>query len=590
MIGRYKEILFGLLLGLAMWIADAQMHAMMPTASAARQSALIEELFSPDGPPLVVRLLYVSFALLVGWLLWRSNQHERGVCEPEWQERLHGHEVVYAVTRISDATNKLLRSGEWEEQDLEAVSRIRHYARQIEDFVGHLPHDTETVALERPLFWEVELKVANWWERLKAANVAQSLASISLMVAVGFAVRFIAVLFVYDEQLTSPRGDFEFGWEVGRVANSLAAGRGFSSPLWGETGLTAWVPPVFPLLLAGVFKIFGSYTAASAIAALSLNSLFSALTSIPIVLIARKIFDNKVATLAGWAWAFFPYAIFISAFRVWGEGLDALLVVLLLLVVLRLAESHRASLWFGCGALTGFAALTNPNTMSVMPGLLGWACYRLRHNGANYWKPLSLTLSALLIVVAPWFMRNYKAFDQFVPFRSNFWLEAQLGNNQQAVTLMTGDRHPASNKTEMEEYRHLGELDYMAEQRRQTLAFIAANPASFAWLTARRVVFVWTGFWSFNPSYLASEPLQIPFVFFSTTLSLLMVAGLFAAWRRRNPLVATPVILLVCQPLVYYFTHPAIEYRHALEPVIIILAVVGGLRLKVGANRHVLSF
>src|ERR1700691_1853479 len=59
---------------------------------------------------------------------------------------------------------------------------------------------------------------------------------------------------------------FGFGWEMGRVARSLAEGAGFSSPLPLPTGATAIVGPVYPLLLALVFKISGVYSTASAIA------------------------------------------------------------------------------------------------------------------------------------------------------------------------------------------------------------------------------------------------------------------------------------------------------------------------------------
>ncbi|MBK9312628.1 MAG: hypothetical protein IPM55_00005 [Acidobacteria bacterium] len=46
MIGRYKEIFFGLLLGLAMWMADALMHTMMPMSGSEHQSSFWVELLT----------------------------------------------------------------------------------------------------------------------------------------------------------------------------------------------------------------------------------------------------------------------------------------------------------------------------------------------------------------------------------------------------------------------------------------------------------------------------------------------------------------------------------------------------------------
>ena len=87
--------------------------------------------------------------------------------------------------------------------------------------------------------------------------------------------------------------NFSFGWEMGRIGRSLAQGQGFSNPFSETTGPTAWEPPLYPFLIAGVFKLFGIYTHASALVLLSINSLFSALTCIPIFLIAKRCFAKS---------------------------------------------------------------------------------------------------------------------------------------------------------------------------------------------------------------------------------------------------------------------------------------------------------
>ncbi len=51
-----------------------------------------------------------------------------------------------------------------------------------------------------------------------------------------------------------------FLFESGNIAHSLATGHGFSSPFRVDTGPTAWMTPLFPLLLAGIFRVFGAYT------------------------------------------------------------------------------------------------------------------------------------------------------------------------------------------------------------------------------------------------------------------------------------------------------------------------------------------
>src|SRR5215467_14280010 len=117
------------------------------------------------------------------------------------------------------------------------------------------------------------------------------------MVAVALAIRLAVVAFLYPERLNPDRDHWRFAGETGRIARSLVQGHGFSSPQQADTGPTAWMTPLYPLLLAGVFKVFGVYTKASAIAMLSLDSLFSALTCIPVFLVARKEFGERAGII-----------------------------------------------------------------------------------------------------------------------------------------------------------------------------------------------------------------------------------------------------------------------------------------------------
>src|SRR5271165_5777710 len=56
-------------------------------------------------------------------------------------------------------------------------------------------------------------------------------------------------------------GYFGFGWEAGRIARAVALGHGYSDPfIWVRTGPTAWLPPLFPLMIAACFKLFGVYS------------------------------------------------------------------------------------------------------------------------------------------------------------------------------------------------------------------------------------------------------------------------------------------------------------------------------------------
>src|SRR5262249_6813229 len=128
------------------------------------------------------------------------------------------------------------------------------------------------------------------------------------IVFIALILRLIVVVLLYQHQLSPERDYFHFGGEVVRVARSMASGHGFSSPLFADTGPTAMVTPLYTFLLALVFKLFGVYTAQSALVILSLNSLFSALTCLPIFFIARQTFGSAGACRFCSVWVFCRFA------------------------------------------------------------------------------------------------------------------------------------------------------------------------------------------------------------------------------------------------------------------------------------------
>jgi hypothetical protein len=101
----------------------------------------------------------------------------------------------------------------------------------------------------------------------------------SSMFWAGFIIRVLYITVVHTYRIRPEEDHLQFGWEMGRIARALATGFGYADPFTSHSGPTAWSPPLYPLLIAGVFKIFGVYTAASAWVLLTINSIFSAATS-----------------------------------------------------------------------------------------------------------------------------------------------------------------------------------------------------------------------------------------------------------------------------------------------------------------------
>jgi len=396
--------------------------------------------------------------------------------------------------------------------------------------------------------------------------------SLLLMVVVALVLRLAVMSFLYPERTDPARDHWRCGGEAGRIARSIVQGEGFSSPLFGKTGPTAWLAPVFPYLLAGIFKIFGVYSDASAIAALALDCLFSALTCIPVYFIAKKHFGEDAAVWAGWVWAFFPYAIFFSADFIWATTLSTLLMSLIFLIALYLDTSSSVWPWVGFGALSGLSGLTDPVVMSVAPFLGAWAWYRLYKSGSRWLAPGLGAVLTVILVVSPWFIRNYETFHKVIPFRSCLGLEVYFGNNADSWHWGPPGYHPSDNENEWLEYQQLGEVAYTSKKFHEGLAFIDSHRALYVGQTVRRVVYLWTGYWSFNSRYLQEEPADPFNMIFCTGFTVLTLAGLRQSWRL-DPSIAVPYLLVfLFFPVVYYLTHPEDYYRRPIDPQYVVLA------------------
>src|SRR5271157_1361171 len=119
--------------------------------------------------------------------------------------------------------------------------------------------------------------------------------SILFIVLVAFLLRLAVITIGHTYRITPRRDHFQYGWEMGRLARSIAMGQGFSSPTDLPTGPSAWAPPLYPYILAGVFKLFGVYSALSAWVILTFNSVFAALTCLTLYRTAERIYGISVA-------------------------------------------------------------------------------------------------------------------------------------------------------------------------------------------------------------------------------------------------------------------------------------------------------
>jgi hypothetical protein len=403
----------------------------------------------------------------------------------------------------------------------------------------------------------------------------KSLASPPVICAVALAARFA---FIAEQCSRIPREALAvvpFQQEAGNIAYALFRGNGFADVFRSDTGPTAWLAPVFPLLLAAIFKLSGAFTFRAFLLIVSLNAAFSAAACFPLFFATRRIAGTTTAaSTAAWLWAVFPNAIVMPFEWVWDTSLSALLAATILWATLELGNDDRTPRWRDWslyGLLWGFALMTNPSLGSVLPFLLAWRIYLSYKLGRFRWVQPALVLGIVLLCCAPWTIRNYKQFGRFVPIRSNFPFELWLGNNDVYDLHSPHTRTRITRYEEARSYAQAGEVAFMEDKWAKATSFIVTHPALEVQLAGRRFVATWTGLES-PIQGLRSGPNLVRWALlcnFTVSLGALM-AILVLATRGSDflvPLAAFPVVF----PVLYYVTHTSLRYRHPVDPVLILL-------------------
>lgn len=393
----------------------------------------------------------------------------------------------------------------------------------------------------------------------------------------GLIVRIAYMTLAHTYRVSSYQDHFQFGWEAARIARSVATGHGYSDPfILGNTGPTAWLPPLFPLMIAACFKFFGPYTPLAAWTVLSLDCLFSASTAPAVFEIAGRCFNRRVALWSGWLWALYPAAMQYAVKWVWEMTLTTMLFAWVLVIALRVrgigssegdGEPQTLRRWLAFGFLWGLIALCNPSLAVFLP-----VCGLWMLAGAKDWRrSFALAIASGLIFfacLAPWTRRNWKVFHTFIPIRGNFGAEFYYGNRPDSQGFPWGVI--IASRPDLARYARIGEPAYVKELGDRAKLLVHENPGRFARLTIKRVYF----FWVSVPHPLGrSAVLEYVREFHYCFLSITGLLGLALAWRRRVPGAGLFAIAFALLPLTYYFVTVAARFRHPLEPLITIFTV-----------------
>jgi hypothetical protein len=382
---------------------------------------------------------------------------------------------------------------------------------------------------------------------------------------------------------------FPTSHEAWNVAQAMALGNGFSSPLAGMHGPTAWVAPAYPWLIALGLKLSHQDGYAAMILCLFLNCLMSALSCWPIYGIGKKIGSHEIGLASCWLWVFLPTAVIFPLEWLWDPSFSAFFLALIIYWTLDLHTARSILPWVGYGVLWGITTLMNPAVGILLPFLLFWLLQHRWRDHLSWWPQAIATVLLFVVCLAPWTMRNYAAFGKLIPIKDNFGLELWLGNNSDVKRDWTPGRHPVGDPQEMQQLLQLGESSYMQLKQRQALEFIEAHPSVFLRSVLDRFVDTWTGLADVpSDRWVSALRAGTPYIRITSALSLLALAGLYLAWSAYGWEAAPVWIAPIVFPATYYLTHSILRYRHPIDPVLTVLAVVAVARARSFVSRGVL--
>lgn len=406
-------------------------------------------------------------------------------------------------------------------------------------------------------------------------TIRKAATSILVILAVAFLVR---TTFAWSQIAKVPQGAnwaVPFETETGHIAYSVATGKGFSSPFQRDSGPTAWLTPVYPFLLAAIFKISGVYTRASFLIIIFWNIVCSTATCLPIFRAGKRIAGLGAASGAAWLWALFPNAILIPFEWIWDTSLAALLAATLLWATLELADSKRWRDWIGYGLLWGLALMTNPAVGAVLPMLLAWLGYRQYRAGRVRLVRPALAALVTLACCVPWTIRNFVVFHRFIPFRSNFSYELYIGNNENYDERRLGLPTIITQDMETLRYLRMGETAFMDEEKRKALQFMKTHPHVVVRLFEWRFVDFWMGVADPWRTFQKTDSWLVRGILLGNLVSALgALSGILVLLWKRDvyaiPVAAFPLFF----PILYYVTHTSLRYRHPIDPVVLLLTTI----------------
>lgn len=382
------------------------------------------------------------------------------------------------------------------------------------------------------------------------------------------------------------------------LARRVLTGHGFSfgESWWPATAAnapTAHWSFLYTLYLVAVYGLFGSAPLAARIIQAVLAGILMPLL---IYRLGSRVFGQVVGLVAAAISAIYVYFFYYAA-ALMTETFFILCILWSfdIAIGIRYSQNPRLSQWLLLGLSMTMTVLLRQTFLPVILLIGFWLWYAAKGMRMKMIKGFALSIIILILGIAPWTIRNYRVFHQFVLLNTNagyafYWANHPLFGtnfmNELPEGVSWGSMLP-------KELLGMDEAGLEKELMRRGLQTIIDDPGRYLLLSLSRFEDQFK-FWPTPESPLISElsrlgsfGLFLPFMCYGTWLVIFQPArfkyidetGVDGKFSRFSAWLKTPVALWLAFFVLYNLMHlaswAAIRYRLPTDAVMIIFAAVG---------------
>lgn len=320
-------------------------------------------------------------------------------------------------------------------------------------------------------------------------------------------------------------------------AENMLKGLGYTDGQW-----RAFRAPGYPFFAAAVYYVFGPSIPVLKAA----QALLSSLVPVLIYYIGIRT-GGRLAGLAAGFFSCFYFGLVLEPYHLNSEAVFTPFFALSVLLLLKTEDHWGYAL--AAGAALGVTTLARPVGLVILAAAGLWLFIKHPPRRAlAYALAAGLALSA---VMAPWWVRNYRVFNAFVP-----------------VCLETGYvmKHTRVPVEMLQFNDHLPELERDRQNAKDAIAYIKTREISE--LLRRSVINLLTFLHPFMPAYDFTYALILPFWLY----------GIWLVLKTRNVNASLLFSMFIYFPVAFVFCGTA-RHRHSMGPYFVLLAALGAAAL-----------